>query len=323
MGRFVVFGAGAVGGAIGGRLHASGHDVLLVARGAHGQAIAERGLRLETPEGVEQLAVPAVVSLRPSSLSEDDVVLLATKSQDTRAALDQLVAAASAEVPVVCVQNGIANEVVALRRFERVYGMLVIVPGTHLEPGVVVLSASGVRGVLDIGRFPSGQDEVSGRVAGALHAAGFCSAEREQIMPWKRTKLLFNLANALQALVGLGADVADLAAAAREEGRKALVAAGLEFIDEAIFRERISVVETVPGGPAGRAGGSSWQSLVRGLPTIEADYLNGEIVLLGRLHGVTTPVNALLQRLAREQARAGAKPGSVSPDEIRARLGWR
>ena len=41
-------------------------------------------------------------------------------------------------------------------------------------------------------------------------------------------------------------------------------------------------------GPVGgreRGGGSSWQSLARGSGTIEADYLNGEIVLLGRLHG--------------------------------------
>ena len=40
-----------------------------------------------------------------------------------------------------------------------------------------------------------------------------------------------------------------------------------------------------------RGGGSSWQSLARGTGTIETDYLNGEIVLLGRLHGVPTPVN--------------------------------
>ena len=49
-------------------------------------------------------------------------------------------------------------------------------------------------------------------------------------------------------------------------------------------------------------GGSSWQSLVRGTGSIEADHLNGEIVLLGRLHGVPTPVNAVLQRRARQAA---------------------
>lgn len=323
MGRFVVLGAGAVGGAIGGRLHEAGYDVLLVARGAHGAAIAERGLRLETPEGPATLSVPVVPSLSPGSLDEDDVVLVSTKSQDTRGALDQLVAAGGPGVPVVCVQNGIANERAALRRFERVYGMLVVVPGTHLEPGVVVLSASGVLGVLDVGRFPSGRDEVTGRLATALGAAGFSSEERDDVMAWKRTKLLFNLANALQALAGVDADTADLAAAARDEGRRAMAAAGLAFVDESAFGERTAALRTVPEGPAGRVGGSSWQSLARGLPTIEADYLNGEIALLGRLHGTATPVNALLQRLAGEQARAGAAPGSVAPAAIRARLGWR
>lgn len=323
MRRFVVLGAGAVGGAIGGRLHASGHEVLLVARGAHGEAIAAQGLRLQAPEGPTTLDVPVVTALSPGSVVGDDIVLLATKSQDTRGALEQLVAAGGPGVPVVCVQNGVANERAALRRFEHVYGMLVVVPGTHLEPGVVVLSASGVLGVLDVGRFPSGCDEVTAEVATALRAAGFRSEERDDVMSWKRTKLLLNLSNALQALTGVDADTADLAAAAREEGRRALAAAGLASVEESVFGERIRALRTVPEGPAGRAGGSSWQSLARGLPTIEADYLNGEVALLGRLHGVATPVNALLQRLAGEQARAGSPPGSMTPEAIRTALGWR
>jgi len=68
-------------------------------------------------------------------------------------------------------------------------------------------------------------------------------------------------------------------------------------------------------------GGSSWQSLARGAGTIEADHLNGEIELLGRLHGVATPVNELLQRTANEQARAGRPPGTVYAAELLRRLG--
>ena len=48
--RFVVVGAGAVGGVVGGRLAEHGHDVVLVARGAHGEAMRERGLRIESPD---------------------------------------------------------------------------------------------------------------------------------------------------------------------------------------------------------------------------------------------------------------------------------
>jgi 2-dehydropantoate 2-reductase len=69
-----------------------------------------------------------------------------------------------------------------------------------------------------------------------------------------------------------------------------------------------------------RGGGSTWQSLARGLGSTEADFLNGEIVLLGRLHDVPTPVNEALQALARELAASRAAPDSVDPDTIRARL---
>ena len=322
MARFVVLGAGAVGGAVGARLFSTGHEVLLVARGDHGRAIGENGLRLDSSGGSEVLQVPVVEALAPGGVEPDDVVLLATKSQDTRDALDQLVAAGGPGVPVVCMQNGIANEVAALRRFEAVYGMVVIVPGTHLEPGVVVLSAAEPCGSLHLGRFPSGRDDRCELVAGALQVAGFWSDPLEDVMAWKRAKLLMNLANALQALCGLTADTADLAAAARKEARACFAAAGAGVVDEATFLDRARPWGPAPAAGAGRAGGSSWQSLARGVGTIETDYLNGEIALLGRLHGVPTPVNALLQWLAGEQARLGAPPGAVPPASIRARLGW-
>jgi 2-dehydropantoate 2-reductase len=75
----------------------------------------------------------------------------------------------------------------------------------------------------------------------------------------------------------------------------------------------------VPGHD--RRGGSSWQSLARGLGSVETDYLTGEIVLLGRLHGVPTPANELLQRLANEMAAERRRPGSVPERDVLARLG--
>ncbi len=69
-----------------------------------------------------------------------------------------------------------------------------------------------------------------------------------------------------------------------------------------------------------RGGGSSWQSLARRAGSIEADYLNGEIALLGRLHGVATPVNAALQEVANELARAGDPPESLSFAELLERI---
>ena len=62
--------------------------------------------------------------------------------------------------------------------------------------------------------------------------------------------------------------------------------------------------------------GSSWQSLARGTGNIEADWLNGEIVLLGRLHGVATPVNELLRSTANRMATEGIAPGSIAAEDL-------
>ena len=75
----------------------------------------------------------------------------------------------------------------------------------------------------------------------------------------------------------------------------------------------------IPGHP--RTGGSTWQSLMRGLPTTEADFLNGEIVLVGKLHGVPTPCNRMLQKVTNEMARTGKRPGSMTLEELQQRLG--
>ena len=56
--------------------------------------------------------------------------------------------------------------------------------------------------------------------------------------------------------------------------------------------------------------------VIFGAGAIETDYLNGEIVLLGRLHGVATPVNAALCRVAARYARQGRRPGELTPSEL-------
>ncbi len=320
--RFVVFGAGAIGGVVGGRLAQHGHDVVLLARGAHYEAIRERGLTLEWADEHVTLPVPvhdtpATVGFRP-----DDVVVLAVKGQDTLDALDALGAVASPETPIVCAQNGVENERVALRRFANVYGMCVMCPATHLEPGVVQAFSSPISGLLDLGRCPGGIDDTALAVAHALRDSTFESEPRADIMRWKYAKLLMNLANAVEALFARSDASAELATRARAEGDEVLRAAGIDFASTEEDRERRGDLLTWhPVGGARRGGGSSWQSLQRGTGAIEADYLNGEIVLLGRIHGVPTPVNALLQRLANRAARERMAPASLDAADAVARLG--
>lgn len=308
--RFVVYGAGAVGGVVGARLHRSGHEVVLIARGAHLDAMRELGLRVESPEGGELVHVAVAGHPREAGIGAGDAVLLAMKTQDTAAALGELSAAAPDDAAVVCLQNGLENERLALRFFAAVYGVSVVCPAAHLVPGVVEQHSAPVPGILDVGCHPDGRDAAAEAIAAAFRDAGFLSDARPDIGRWKRGKLIANLANAVEAVCGTRDGTAELVDAARAEGEACLRAAGLDWADPTADT-RFGELDV-----SSRAGGSSWQSLERRASAVETDWLNGEIVLLGRSHGVPTPVNAVLQRLAAELARRAGGPGEMAPGDV-------
>jgi 2-dehydropantoate 2-reductase len=319
--RFVVLGAGAVGGVVGGRLAQHGHDVVLVARGAHREAIAADGLLVRSPLEEVRVPVPVVEHPRELRLGDDDVVLLAVKGQDTGAALDAL-ADGPPSLSVACLQNGVDNERQVLRRTPNTYAVPVMLPATHLLPGVVDASSAPVTGVLDVGRYPTGVDERAESISAAFASATFSSAPNPTVMRFKWSKLLMNLGNALEAAVGPIGRGSALYGRARDEAEAVIVAAGIDCASaEEDAERRGDLISIRPIAGERRGGGSSWQSLARGTGTIEADQLNGEIVLLGRLHGVPTPVNALLQVIAHELARTRAAPGSLTEADLQARLG--
>ena len=320
--RYIIYGAGAVGGVIGARLFQRGHDVVLIARGLHADAIRAHGLTLETPDTCATLPIGAVAHPSELRFTGDDVVLMTMKSQHTAAALDDLRAAAGPEVPVVCAQNGVGNERLALRRFANVYAMLVLLPATYLEPGRVQAHCAPVSGVLDAGCYPSGDDALIARVTSDLDASGLSAHATSDVMRWKYAKLLANLGNAVQAACGLDGDARALYDRVRAEAIACYRAAGIDWASDAEMsecRKPMSPMREIAGQR--RAGGSTWQSLARGTGSIETDYLNGEIVLLGRLHGVATPANAALQAITSRLARAGAAPGSMSVREVEAAIG--
>lgn len=306
-----MLGAGAVGGVVGARLHDAGRAVTLVARGEHLAAIQRDGLRVDRPGGVRTVAVPAVGSVADVVWTDDTVVLLAVKSHQTLAALEDLVAQAPPATPVVCVQNGLANEPEVLRRFPRTYAVCVMLPCTHLEPGLVVEKSAAAPGVLDVGRVPHGTDGVTAAVSADLRRAGFESEERSDVVAWKRRKLLMNLGNGVDAAVVPGDDAEELVRRAQAEGEALFDALGLPFVsaEEDRLRRGDHLRRRDDVGGDGD-GGSTWQSLTRGTAS-EIDYLAGEVVLLGRLNGVPTPVNAAVQALTRQLAVSGGRPRSV------------
>lgn len=318
--RFVVYGAGAIGGVVGARLHQAGHDVTLIARGPHLDAIQRHGLRVESPDGAVTLPIPAVA--QPDALSWDDepVVLLGVKGQHTDDALRALAPVAPRSTALVCMQNGVDNERRSLRVFANTYGMCVMCPAVHLEPGVVRAVWSPITGMFDLGRYPAGADGTARRIAASLTGATCDSWAVPDIMRWKYRKLVMNLGNAIAALCGPEARASDLARQARAEGEAVLAVAGVDTasVEEDTARRSI-ITDPAPAGDG--TAGSSWQSLARSTGSIEADYLSGEIVLLGRLHGVPTPVNGLLQWLADRAASEGWPPGTMTAEEIETMLG--
>lgn len=301
MSAYVLYGAGAVGGVIGARLHLAGHDVTLVARGEHLARIRD-GLRLDTAEGVHEIRAAATDTAADVDWSAAPVVLLTVKSHQTEAALADLVRFAPEATPVVCAQNGVANEAATLRRFPSTYAITVMLPSLHLEPGVVVQGCHPVPGILDVGRYPDGTDSVAERVATDLRSAGFESVPRPDIMAWKYRKLVTNAVSDVSTVLPDDAD--DLKPLVRAEAEAVLEAAGVPLVtQEADLVRRGDLLRYRPDvdGP-----NSLGQSLARATPGTEVDFRAGEIVLLGRLHGVRTPVNERIQRVVHQ--RTGSRP---------------
>jgi 2-dehydropantoate 2-reductase len=324
--RYVVIGGGAVGGALAAQLVPAGHDVVLVARGEHGRAIAERGLVVRRPGSVDVVRLAVAAGPDEVTLQERDVLVLATKTQDAEAALAQWAwrpvvdeagrsTGVAADLPLVTYQNGLLTEDLALRRFARVYGATIAVAASHLSPGEIVSpSLPPAVGLIWLGRYPGGRDDLQDELVADLVAGGFAAWSVDDVRAQKGAKLLGNVGNGLDLLTGdegLRSRARDLL---RAEAVEVFAAAGLPLppggeLDRGGVDFRVLPVEGHTGGLL-----STWQSFARGTSS-EVDYLNGEVVLLGRRHGVDAPVNARLQRLLGRPTPSTGLP-AVSLEEL-------
>jgi 2-dehydropantoate 2-reductase len=295
--RYVVYGAGAVGGVVAAHLQLAGIATTVVARGEHLARIRGGGLVLDTQDGQEAVHLTATDTAAEVDWTDDTVVLLTVKSHQTEAALDDLEAHAPETAIIVSAQNGVANEPAVLRRFASTYAVCVMLPALHLEPGVVVQKAHPTPGILDVGRFPSGADATAEAIAVDLRTAGFESEARAEIMAWKYRKLLTNAIGDVSTLFAPADGSAELASGVAAEGDAVLAAAGIVAVTaEADARRRGDLLRQ-RSDSARFPGNSLAQSLARGLDT-EIRYRVGELVLLGRLHGVPTPTCERVLRAA-------------------------
>ena len=195
-------------------------------------------------------------------------------------------------------------------------------PSSYLHPGEVVAPGEPIVGAFWLGGYPGGLDPDARTWADDLRRANFRVRLVEDLPRWKAGKLLANLGNAADALFA-GHDRAEaLNRALRSEARGVLAAAGIEPADpESDPDGNIRTYRLAPALLDRYGGSSTRQSLSRAAGGTEADFLNGEIVLLGRLHGVPAPLNAAVQAAVAVAARDRVPPGGADPALLDALLG--
>lgn len=326
MTRYIIIGAGAVGGALAASLHEQGIDTVLVARGRSLEVIREHGLEYTRPSGTQTFRIPVIAGPSDTRLKSDDVLVLATKTQDADAVLAQWAwqpvagshpHATASDLLLITLQNGLDAERAALRRFRHVIGATTLVAGVHTEPGKILTGGAPKIGQLFLGPVEGGT-ELPDSVLEDLRNAGWLAQSVPDVRRWKAWKLLHNVKNAVELLSGDGNDAQEVSEAISAEARAVFDAAGLRLADPATERTHdpsLAAIDPSSGYSPGQQ--STWQSVVRGVPN-EADFLNGEIVLLGRLHGVSTPLNAALQQLLGRLWTTSQGPGAFSVDDLRA-----
>jgi 2-dehydropantoate 2-reductase len=309
--RVLVFGAGAVGMWMGAALGRKGHEVSLVARPLHVAAIRDQGIRVASALGEHVVTGPVAVESALDLAGPFDLVIVAVKAFDTRAAMNELARLLDRRTVVLSIQDGLGNlELIApFVDRERLLGATVFT-GIEVEgPGAVRVVTPG--GTVRIGAHERSQEtyELAARVSEVLAAAGITTRPTDDIHHELWMKLLITaVVNPLTALHGVC--VADL------PDRD-----GVVRIMDAIAREIFDVADAasvelpwlhhedftrymrsaiLPRIGAHRP--PMLQDLRSGRRT-EIDSMNGYVTALGRRFGVRTPVNAWITDLVKQKAR--------------------
>jgi 2-dehydropantoate 2-reductase len=304
--NILVMGTGAMGSVFGGFLADAGHRVVLVARKAHADAIAEKGLLIDGIWGTRRvLSLSVCTSLADISDTEPcDVVLLSVKSYDTERAMSELQQAFPIPPPVVSLQNGIGNIEKIEQRIgkQKTIGGRMIFGVEFVRPGHVTVTVSADN--TKIGGLPGGIDPAFvEQLALTITAAGIPADAVDDIDRYIWGKVLYNCAlNALATIMNvhygrlLDSDgtqeimthiIEEIFAVAAAKG----VVLGWEKPEQyrqVLFGELIR--RTYDHHP------SMLQDMRRGKKT-EIDALNGAVVAMGAELGIDVPYNWTITQL--------------------------
>ena len=320
--QFLVYGAGAVGSVVGGLLSLNHHDVCLVGRDAHVDAITSGGLRIKSATA-EYHAHPSACSSLPTGTTTECVVL-GVKSQDIPAAMDMLAPAVTAETPVVCIQNGVNAERAMAERFTHVYGAVIRMTCSMVQPGNVSFQSGGR---VVVGKYPKGADAFARSFAGMITGAGLDAVVTRDLMSDRWLKVAVNVQSVFHAVV----DARDhdtnefhaLKAGIIEETRRVFKKAKIRArscdgrdpsIDDMIENLRKPMARRTDHGVKVR--NSVWQDLYLKRRGMEAEHIHGPVIALGEQHGVATPYNRAALALALRCHREGLAPESLRLSEV-------
>ncbi len=290
--RIAIMGAGALGGYVGGRLAACGNDVVLIARGAHLEAIRKDGLFVKSPKG--DLHLPQIHATDdPVSVGVVDYILFFVKNFDVKTSAIQMTPMIGADTAIITFQNGVsAPEIVAcVTGSDNVLPGVIRFPADIKSPGVVRHSAP--IDIVIFGERAGGSSPRCAAIAEQMAKANLMVRVADDIMQelWEKMTMQASFAS-ISALTRLdigpireNADCAKLFRAAMAEA-EAVALAELPRLEPGMAKRQWEFLLSIP--PAVHA--SMRDDLERG-KRIEIDSLSGEIVALGKKHGIATPLH--------------------------------
>ena len=316
--KIAVFGAGAVGGHIAAKLAARGHDISVVGRGAHLEAMRDKGVTLihgaDTIRGRVRTTDPGV----------QDVVFVTLKANALRAFAEQGAPLVGRHTGVVFAQNGIPwwygiglsaerpkpprlgrlDPGIRFLHEKQIIGCVVYSANEVREPGVIVNNVPG-NNMLVVGHADDGDTQEIRTLRALLTEADLHSPPTDDIRAAVWGKLVQNLSTA--ALCTLtGATVKE----AREDRRLADVARGLGSEGKEIARAHGVDPDRAPRRPSGgQSSGaishkpSLLQDYERGRP-MEIDALLVAVLEFAGAAGVATPTLETIVPLVLHKAAA-------------------
>jgi 2-dehydropantoate 2-reductase len=318
--KVCVFGAGAIGGHVAGRLAKGGAELSVVVRGSHLDAIRRDGLRVELPE--EVIHCRPAASADPAELGEQDAVVVTVKAPALPSVAAAIAPLLGPHTAVAFVMNGIPwwyfhghGGAADGRRLplvdpgdavwnaigpERAIGGVVYSPCTVTAPGVI--HAEGHRHRIVLGE-PDGQRSERAEALGAAMRAGGLDIEvTDRIRHFVWDKLVMNLASGPLVVLGdcstrhVLAEPAGEAAYRRTLAEAFAIAAGMGWPQQADIEKRIA------GSRSLNHVASIVQDLRLGRP-MEIDGIYGAPLEMARMAGIATPTLDLLVALTRVRAR--------------------